>query len=134
MKNPTKNKPTDFELAILTVVWDRKGATARDVFEALQPDYPDLLATTVHKIMTVMIEKGFLQIVPDRRPFVFTAAIRKNQVQKSMLRELLDRAFSGSTLDLVMQALSTKKTSAAELAKIRQMIEKAEREEENDKQ
>lgn len=131
LKKPHKHKPTDFELSILTVIWDRKGATARDVFEALQPSNPDLLATTVHKIMTVMVDKGFLEITADRRPFLFTAAIRQNQVQKNLVRELLDRVFHGSTMDLVMQALSTKKTSAAELAKIREMIEKAEQDEKN---
>ena len=129
MPRAFKHKPTDFELAILTVIWDRKTATVREVFEALKPSYPDLIATTVHKIMALMIDKGFLAVLPDRRPFVFSAVLRRTKVQRNLLTELVERAFSGSPLNLIMQALSSKKTSREDLAKIRKMIEKAEQEE-----
>ena len=123
-----KQKPTDFELAILTVLWERKSATVREVYEALLPTHPELIATTVHKIMGLMIEKGMLKSLPDRRPYVFVPLVEQKKVQKNLIAELIDRAFSGSATRLIMQALSTKKSSPEELAQIRKLIEKAENE------
>lgn len=128
MSRANRPKPTDFELAILTVLWERKSATVRDVYEALLPTHPDLIATTAHKIMGLMIEKNLIKPLPDRRPFVFVPVAEQKKVQKNLLAELIDRAFNGSATRLIMQALSAKKSSPEELAEIRKLIEKAEKE------
>ena len=115
--------PTDSELAILSVLWDRGPSTVRDVFEALgkQGGY-----TTVLKLMQIMAEKGLVERDESRRTHVYKAKLAQEQTQRQIVRDVLDRAFGGSAQKLVMHALSAKRTSPEELAQIKALIESME--------
>jgi predicted transcriptional regulator len=115
-------KPTDAELAILGVIWDRGSATVREVHEVLSATQ-ETGQTTVLKLMQIMVEKGLLTKDAGVRPQVFSAAIPRQQTQKAMLGHLLDGAFSGSAGNLVLQALSMRESSPEELAQIRRMLD-----------
>lgn len=115
-------KPTDAELAILCVIWDRGSATVREVHEVLSRD-SETGPTTVLKHMQIMVEKGLLKKDATVRPQVFAAAIPRERTQEQMLGHVLDGAFSGSPGNLVLQALSMRETSAEELAQIRKMLD-----------
>jgi predicted transcriptional regulator len=58
---------------------------------------------------------------------VYAPRKSEEHTQRQLLQDLLDRAFGGSALKLVMQALSTKKASPDELAQIRQLLDERER-------
>ena len=118
-------RPTDAELAILRVLWDLGPSTVRQVFEVLSLER-ELGYTTVLKMLQIMDEKGLVQRDVTDRTHVFAAAQSQGQTQRHLVDDLLDRAFGGSSLNLVMQALATKKASPAELAEIRKMIDQAE--------
>lgn len=118
-------KPTDAELAILGVIWERGTATVRQVHEALSRTSATG-PTTVLKHMQIMVEKGLLTKDAGVRPQVFSAAIARENTQKQMLSHLLDKAFSGSPGNLVVQALSMREASAEELAQIRAMLDELE--------
>lgn len=118
-------KPTDAELAILGVIWERGCATVREVHEVLSATQ-ETGPTTVLKLMQIMVEKGLLTKDAGVRPQVFSAAIPRKQTQKAMLGHLLDGAFGGSPGNLVLQALSMRESSAAELAQIRKMLDELE--------
>lgn len=124
---PAKRKPTDAELAILGVLWDRGHATVREVHGVLEPDQ-GVGYTTVLKLMQIMIDKGLLKRDTSVRPQVYRPAKPKKQMQGFLLRDLWDRAFAGSPGNLVLQALSTRKPSADELAEIRVVLDKLEAE------
>lgn len=124
-KKGVVRKPTDAELAILGVIWDRGGATVREVHTALNARQ-ETGYTTVLKHMQIMVEKGLLEKDAGVRPQVFSAAIPRQQTQKAMLGHLLDGAFSGSPGNLVLQALSMREASAEELAQIRAMLDELE--------
>lgn len=121
------NLPTDGELEILRVLWSRGPSTVRQVFAALSKTRKTG-HTTVLKLMQIMTDKGLIK--PDRtvRPQVFAPAQTQNQIQRRLVRHLLDRAFSGSAGNLVLQALSTKKASPEELEEIRRLLDKLEEE------
>ena len=102
-------KPTDAELAILRVLWQRGDSTVRDVWEELNPRQHTGY-TTVLKTMQIMAEKGLL-------------ARSEGQTQRQVLGHLLERLFSGSAPKLVMQALAAKKATPAELAEIRKLLD-----------
>ncbi|MHC4975507.1 MAG: BlaI/MecI/CopY family transcriptional regulator [Planctomycetota bacterium] len=123
-KNKTK-KPTESELGILAVIWERKSATVREVFEHLSQEQ-DIGYTTVLKLMQIMNDKGLLSCDKSVRPQVYRAAKPQKQTQKQLLRDLLDGAFSGSPGNLVLQALSMRESSAEELKEIRDMLDKLE--------
>lgn len=118
-------KPTDAELAILRVLWERGPSTVRQVFEALSAER-DLGYTTALKMLQIMHEKGLVVRDDSDRTHVFAAAQTQAQTQRTLLDDLLDKAFGGSSMSLVMQALASRKSSREELAEIRKLIDQAE--------
>ena len=114
-------KPTDAELAILRVLWQRGPSTVRDVWEQLNPKQHTGY-TTVLKTMQIMSEKGLLARDETDRSHVYRAARSEAQTQRQVVGHLLERLFSGSAPKLVMQALAAKKATPAELAEIRKLL------------
>jgi predicted transcriptional regulator len=119
--------PTDAELAILGVLWDVGPATVRDVHDRLG-DERNVGYTTVLKIMQIMHEKGLVTRDDSSRSHVYAAAIPRERTQKRLIADLLDRAFDGSSASLVLQALSSRHASRAELEKIRGLLDRLEQE------
>ena len=112
--------PTDGELAILRVLWDRGPSTVRQVHDTLAGGTG---YTTVLKLLQIMTAKGLVTRDEATRTHVYAAAQREEVTQRRLLKDLLERAFAGSTRDLVLQALSAKRASAAELAEIRRLLD-----------
>lgn len=124
-RKPAERKPTEAELAILGVIWDRESATVREVYQQIDRTQ-DVGYTTVLKLMQIMTEKGLLERDASVRPQRYRAARPQSQTQRLLLRDLLDRAFSGSPGNLVLQALSMRKSTPEELQEIREMLDRLE--------
>ena len=124
-KPPVTPRPTDAELAILRVLWERGASTVRQVHEMLSPDRPTAY-TTALKMLQIMTEKGLVRRDETDRTHIYQARLTEEQTQRQLVRDLLERAFGGSSTKLVMQALAAKRTSAEELSEIRKLIEKRE--------
>ncbi len=123
-----KNKlprPTDAELAILRVLWDRGPSTVRHVHEILNHNR-DAGYTTILKLLQIMTEKGLVTRDETARTHIYKAACSEDQTQQQLVGDLLDRAFGGSARKLVMQALSACKASPGDLAEIRRLIDRME--------
>ena len=118
-------RPTDAELAILRVLWDRGPSTVREVHEALR-DRQESGYTTVLKLMQIMTEKGLVDRDASQRAHVYTSRLGEHRTQHQLLRDLVDRAFAGSPAKLVMQALSSGKASAEEMKAIRRLLDQME--------
>jgi BlaI family penicillinase repressor len=121
MKAP---RPTDAELAILRVLWDRGPSTVRQVHDVLGHERPTAY-TTALKLLQIMIEKGLVDRDERDRTHVYRARLSEGQTQRQLVRDLLDRAFGGSATKLVMQALAARRASADELREMRRLIEGA---------
>jgi BlaI family transcriptional regulator, penicillinase repressor len=119
-------RPTDAELAILMVLWDRGPSTVRQVHEALSGER-DTGYTTTLKLLQIMAEKELVRRDDSDRTHVYAARASQEQTQRQLVQHLLDKAFGGSAMKLVMQALSTRKASPEELDQIRDLLEKHER-------
>jgi len=117
-----KPLPTDAELAILGVLWRRGPSTVRDVHEELQPSHGTGY-TTVLKLMQIMAQKGLVARDESQRSHVYRAQSGEEQTQRRLLGDLMDRAFAGSSSQLVMRALSVKRASPEELAEIRALLD-----------
>jgi len=118
-------RPTDAELDILQTIWEIGPCTVRDVHAAVV-SRRDIGQTTVLKLMQIMTDKGLLRRDETVRPQVYEAARARSHTQRQLLRHLLDRAFSGSPGNLVLQALSAKKTTAQERQRIRELLDRLE--------
>jgi len=115
-------KPTDTELAILRVLWERGPSTVRQVHEVLA-DTRDTGYTTTLKLMQIMADKGLVTRNESARTHIYSAAAGQEQTEHALVKDLVDRAFGGSAAALVLRALSAKGTSAAELREIRRLID-----------
>lgn len=119
-------KPTEAELAILRVLWERGPSTVRDVTAALQ-DARGTGYTTALKLMQIMTEKGLVQRDDSQRTHVYEAVAPAEQTQKQLVCDLLERAFGGSAQKLVLQALAGRKASREDLAEIRKLLDEMEK-------
>ena len=126
MTKQATQRPTDAELAILRVLWERGPSTVRQVHEILSAVRPTVY-TTILKLMQIMTDKGLVRRDKSQRAHVYQPVFTKTETQKRLVEDLLERAFSGSTASLLMQALSAKEASAEELAQIRQILDEVER-------
>lgn len=115
-------KPTESELEILQVLWERKTASVRDVHEELSKT-KDAGYTTTLKLMQIMFEKGLVKRDSTLKTHFYQAATSKEKTQKQLLGKMIDSLFGGSPTQLVMQALGNHKASAEELAEIQKMID-----------
>jgi BlaI family transcriptional regulator, penicillinase repressor len=120
-------RPTDAELGILRVLWQRGPSTVRDVQEALNQVKPTGY-TTVLKTLQIMTEKGLVRRDEKQRAHVYEAELAQHQTQRQLVGDLLNRVFDGSASKLLMHALATKKgTSPEELSQIRDILDEFER-------
>ena len=117
-------RPTDAEVAILGVLWAEGPQTVRDVHEALASRKTGY--TTVLKLMQIMADKGLVTRDVSRRTHVYSAAVSQAHVQARLARDLVERAFSGSTSQLVLRALEQGQPTADELEEIRRMLDSLE--------
>lgn len=122
-RNPPR--PTDAELAILRVLWERGSSTVRDVCDDLNQRTPTGY-TTVLKLLQIMIEKGLVVRDESQRAHIYDARYSEQKTQRQLLSDLVDRAFGGSSAKLVMQALSSRKATAEELDAIRLLLQRLE--------
>jgi len=118
-------RPTDAELAILGVLWERGPSTVRDVHDELNRHTPTGY-TTVLKLLQIMTEKGLVVRDETQRAHIYEARYSEQKTQRQLLLDLADRAFGGSAAKLVLQALSGRKTSAEELSAIRDLLDRLE--------
>jgi BlaI family transcriptional regulator, penicillinase repressor len=115
-------RPTDAELALLRVLWARGPSTVRQVHDALDAARPTGYTTTL-KLLQIMTEKGLVGRDETDRTHVYASRLTEAETQRQLVDDLLGRAFGGSALTLVMQALSGAKATPEELAQIRRLLD-----------
>lgn len=114
--------PTEREVAILAVLWEKGPSTVRQVHEALHANAETGYTTTL-KLMQIMAEKGLLVRADAGRRHIYKPAASEERMQKQLVGDLLDKVFAGSAEKLVMRALSARKVSPKELKRIRKMLD-----------
>ena len=125
MPKKTLPRPTDAELEILKVLWRRGPSTVREVFETLG-EARGTGYTTVLKLMQIMATKGLVKRDEGERAHRYEAALAEDETQRRLVGELVQKAFDGSAKKLVLQALSSRRATADELAEIRRMLDELE--------
>ena len=122
MAKSKRRRPTDGELEILRVLWQRGPGTVRQVHKILSAEKQTSYNTTL-KLMQIMNEKGILTRDESERPQVYCAALPEEQMQRRLVADLLGRVFGGSARKLVA-ALTEADISEEELADIRRLLDK----------
>lgn len=125
--SPTNTIPTNSELEILTLLWEMQQATAREVHEQLAKTKNTGYTTTL-KIIQNMFEKGMVTRKPKGQTHIYHAVVKQRDIQQQMLGGFVNKVFSGSSQNLILQALGNQKPDQNELDEIRAMLDKLENE------
>ena len=118
------DKPTERELDILKVLWERGPSSVREVYELLNRS-EDLGFTTVQTMLQVLFDKDLVVREMMGRSLIYTAKVKREEAERAMVGDLLERLFGGSAQQLLARALDVKKASPEELKAIQQLINKA---------
>lgn len=113
--------PTESELAILQVLWERGPCTVRDVQQALDSAVG---YTGVLKLLQLMAVKGLVRRDESGRAHLYQAAEPRARTEARLVRRLADRAFGGSTISLAMRALSDQRATPEELRRMRELLDR----------
>lgn len=123
-------KPTEKELQILQILWEKGKATVRRVHEIMHPNEETGYTTTL-KLMQIMNEKGLVERSKEGKTHIYKPLVSKDKTQRQVVDRLLDTVFKGSSSKLVMQLLGHGNNSKEELQEIRNLIDKLEEENDN---
>ncbi len=118
-------KPTNSELDILGVLWKRGPSTVRDVHEELDRKRRTGY-TTVLKLMQIMADKGLVTRDESSRAHIYAACPTQSDTQKTLIGDLVDKAFGGSVHQLTLHALGNAKSTPEEIAEIRRLLDSLE--------
>ncbi len=118
-------KPTEKELEILQVLWSRGPSTVREINDLLS-ESREVGYTTTLKIMQIMFDKGLVARRKSGKTHIYTPELSEQDAQQSLVRQLVDSAFKGSSMKLVMGALGSRKSTKAERDAIREYLDKLE--------
>ncbi|RBL89245.1 MULTISPECIES: BlaI/MecI/CopY family transcriptional regulator [Chitinophaga] len=119
-------KPTESELEILSILWEKGPCTVREVHDILS-ETKDAGYTTTLKLMQIMHEKELLERDTSSKTHVYKAAVSQEKTQQQLLNKMIDTVFGGSASKLVLQALGHHRSSEAELDQIRQYLSEMEK-------
>jgi BlaI family transcriptional regulator, penicillinase repressor len=118
------DKPTERELDILKVLWERGPSSVREVFELLKRS-EDVSFTTVQTMLQVMFDKDLVERELMGRSLIYTAKVKREEAERVLVGDLLERLFAGSAQQLLARALDVRKASPEELKAIERLISRA---------
>lgn len=117
-----KLKPTESELEILKILWDKENATVREVHEELSKNKESGYTTTL-KLLQIMFEKGLVTRDDSNKTHIYQPAVTRQKTQKQFLDKMINTLFAGSSTQLVLQALGNQKASKDELDEIQKYLD-----------
>ncbi len=118
-------KPTEAELQLLSVLWERGPSTVREIHEVVAGSKETGYTTTL-KILQKMTDKGLVVRDESKRSHVYRAAARPEKTQRQLVDELIEKAFGGAAEKLVVQALSSRKVDPEEIETLRKLLDELE--------
>lgn len=123
---PRKRSPalTDAEARVMSVLWRRDSSTVGDVVAALNATRPSTYST-IQTILRILETKGYVRHEKVARAFLYRAVVDERQARRRALRHLVGRLFNGSPSLLVLNVLEDEQMDAAELKKLKKLIEDA---------
>ncbi len=115
------NKPTESELEILKILWQRNVASVREVHEELAL-HKDVGYTTTLKLMQIMFEKNLVTRDSSSKVHHYKPNVTQETAQKQFLPKFINTLFSGSPSQLVMQTLGNHEATPEEIEEIQQLL------------
>ena len=128
MAEKTTQHPTELELMILKILWEESPLPVRKVRQRLADQGRDLAHTSVITTLNTMCDKKQLKRKKDGKAFLFSPKIRQDRVSQSMLGDIVDRVFDGSTSALMLSLFDRSDIDADEVKELRRLLDQRARE------
>lgn len=122
---PRKKSPTltEAEYRLMQVLWGRGDSSVAEVVDAIGD--PPLAYNTVLTTLRILEQKGYVRHKAVGRAFIYKAVVARDEAQRSVVNHVLSRFFDGSPRELVLNLLESEAVDASELARLRELIGKA---------
>ena len=121
MARPASKYPTEFELAILKILWGLGPQRVKDVRHSLLPERK-LAYTSVMTIMNIMVDKGYLARTKSGASFVYRPLVSREDTVHGILRDVVSRVFDGSASAVMLSLLESSDIDQAEIGKLRRLL------------
>jgi BlaI family penicillinase repressor len=118
--------PTERELEILKILWERGEATVREVYEEMSRHAP-IVQNTVQAFLRTMEDKRLVAHRLEGRTFIYRPVLQRDDTKQRMVSRVLQRVFDGAIDQLVQSALSLRQPTPDELERLEKLIEQAKR-------
>ncbi len=125
MARPSSTIPTEVEFQILRILWELGPSPVREIHARMKAEKGTNYSTTV-KMLGIMLQKGLIRRDEDAQPHIYFPALTRHKAGKRMLNDLVEKVYEGSSLSLVLHALSSTKATKAELAEVRRLLDQME--------
>lgn len=122
MMMENKIKPTESEMEILQILWEKESCTVRDVHEILEKN-KDAGYTTTLKLMQIMHEKGLVDRDTSSKTHIYRPLVNQQKTEQHLVRKMIDNVFNGSASRMVMQALGNHNASDDEIESIKKYLD-----------
>lgn len=121
MNNKTY-QPSEAELEILKVIWELEPASVRAIHERIAAAN-GVGYTTVLKQIQRLTEKGALEKEVQDGVHLYRSLVREDDVKNQLASKILQNAFGGSAVQMMMHALGGQNPSADELAALKAWLD-----------
>lgn len=119
-------KPSDAELEILCILWDHQPATVRFVHEELCKKKQVGYTTTLKQMQRMQEKKMIRRVGADEKTHEYEAILQREETRSSLFDRLVETAFRGSAMDLVLHAIGRSTTSPDEIRALKEWLDKME--------
>lgn len=121
-RNHPLPRPTEGELELLRILWERGPSTVRDLHQEIKAKRA-LGYTSVLKLLQIMTEKGLVEREESGKAHIYHPAASQNETQDQLVRDISERLFAGSAAQLAMHALALEPVNDQELEALRNLID-----------
>jgi len=118
----TELKPTERELDLLKILWQRERATVREIYDELHTRDTQLAYTTVLTLLQNMERKGLVRHQQQGKAYLYCAAVKRDGTFRDLAGSFLERVFDGAMSEYVVHALESQPPTAQELDEIEAVI------------
>lgn len=130
MPRPASNFPTELELSLLKLLWEEAPLPVREIRSRLANAGRDIAHTSVITTLNTMVDKGFLKRTKVRNAFLFAPRVKRDEVSRGMLVDLVDKVFDGSASAVILSLFDSSKIDRDELEELRCLFEQNVKEQE----
>lgn len=115
-------EPTEAELEILQIIWELQPVSVRDIYDRIVAR-KEVGYTTVLKQIQRLTEKGVLIKEDAQGGHLYRASVHEKEVKQQLAGKMMQTAFGGSALQMMMHALGQEKSSPDALLELKAWLD-----------